>query len=193
MKKEKEKNIGKGTKTLGVIIAALFLIGVLIVIFSSILRAMGATEVTIYEKDGTTLIVYAGEDVYTIKEPSIGKYEVKDEIYVLVKKDNAKIIPSPELLERISLALMICPFLLSAIFIIIRNIILNIRFVDTRVFKAIIFITVVYAISVGFMLLAIGSFYGPVDMLVVNYAIAAYMVLITFVIYITSEKFKRWK
>ena len=59
------------------------------------------------------------------------------------------------------------------------------------IFKAIGFITVVYAISVGFILLAIGSFYGPVDMLVVNYAIAAYIILIAFVLYINGESFKK--
>ena len=86
---------------------------------------------------------------------------------------------------------MVGPFVLCAIIIIIRNLILNIKFMDSKIFKAIGFITVVYAISVGFILLAIGSFYGPVDMLVVNYAIAAYIILIAFVLYITGESFKK--
>ena len=186
-----KKVISKKIRIIGILIATLFLIGVGVVIYSSVLRGLGAEEAKVYEVDGETLVIYKGSAVYTVNQPCFKKYEAKDKVFILEKKDSAKIVPSPNFLEILSFILMVGPFVLCAIIIIIRNLILNIKFMDSKIFKAIGFITVVYAISVGFILLAIGSFYGPVDMLVVNYAIAAYIILIAFVLYITGESFKK--
>ncbi len=187
-----KKVISKKTKVLGIFIAILFLIGVGILIYSSVLRGI-ATETKVSEIDGETIVIRDGKDVYTVRQPRYTKYEAKDKIFIKEKNGKAKLLPNPNFLEILSFILMVGPFLLCAIIIIIKNLILNIRFMDSKIFKAIGFITIVYAISVGFILLAIGSFYGPVNMLVVNYAIAAYIILIGFVIYITGDNFKKSK
>lgn len=182
MRKIKNKRI----RIVGIIIAALFLIGLCILIYASILRGMGAVETKVYEKDGDTLIIHNEGDIFTVKEPSIKKYNVRDKIFVIEKNGKISVLPNLDLLEIISTVLIAGPFTLCAIFIIIKNFVLNIK-ISKRVFNAVIFITIVYIGSISLMLLATGSFDGEVDMLVVDYAIAAYIVLILFVLNITRK------
>ncbi len=185
------KKDNKKAKIIGTIIACLFLVGVVLVICSSILRNK-TIETYVYGIDGDTIVLDSSIDgkEYTCKQPFYTKYDITDTLYIIEKNKKVTIVPNPEILNKIAIGLMICPFLLFAIVSLIRYFMANDGFFRSSRFKAVVFISIIYFACLGFIFFTAASVSGFDDPLVL-YSIGAYIVLISFVLFITSDTYKK--
>ena len=181
----------KRAKIIGTIIACLFLVGVALVICSSILRNK-TIEAYVYGIDGDTIVINSSIDgkEYTCKQPFYTKYDISDTIYIIEKNKKVTIVPNPELLDKIAIGLMVCPFLLFAIVSLIRYFMVNDGFFSSSRFKAVLFISIIYFACLGLIFFTVTSVREFDDPLVL-YSLGAYIVLIWFVLFITSDTYKK--